>query len=108
MTHSEAIMIRRDAALMLEHAIARIGYYGHDGWPNVDNDNVCDAAHIMQHRKWSLEAMDSPASNRFWDEQRRDYNAMLESIEEREEYTEADEIADNDGRMFSADQTSQA
>jgi hypothetical protein len=33
---------------------------------------------------------------------------MLESIEEREEYTEADEIADNDGRMFSADQTSQA
>jgi hypothetical protein len=68
--------IRRNAAITLEHAIARLGYYGADGWPNC-SDDVRDAVHIIQHTKWGIEAMDSPASNRFWDAQRREYNQTL-------------------------------
>lgn len=71
-----ALTMRREAAVRLEHSIARLGYYGADGWPNC-SDDVREAVHIIQHAKWNLEAMNSPASNRFWDEQRRDYGRML-------------------------------
>ena len=70
-----ALNIRRDAALKLEHAIARIGY-----WSDTPNEDVYQAAWIIQNAKWSLEAMDSPASNRFWDGQRNDYDDMLVAI----------------------------
>jgi len=83
MTPSQAIAatsIRRDAAVRLDHTIARLGYYGADGWPKTNDDDLGDAVHIIQHAKWGIEAMNSPASNRFWAEQRREYNDMLMTI----------------------------
>ena len=74
MTTSELIETRRQAAVTLDHAIARIGYWG------TNDKDILDAAHIIQHAKWSLEAMDSPATNRFWDEQRRMYRELVESL----------------------------
>ena len=71
-----AIEIRRDAAIRLDHAIARLGYWNYNG--QCDRD----AVHLIQNAKWSLEAMDSPASNRFWSEQRQEYNAMLMELRE--------------------------
>jgi len=73
-----AIEIRRNAAVILEHAIARIGYWASDGWPNCDNDTL-KAGQLMQHVKWGIEAMDSPAVNRFWTQKRLEYEAMLVS-----------------------------
>jgi len=75
---THVVETRRNAAVILEHAIARLGYYGTDGWFNPNSD--LDAVHIIRQAKWSLEAMDSPASSRFWNEQRRAYDQMFEQL----------------------------
>ncbi len=75
--HTEAISIRRNAAVQLDHAIARLGYWNHEHYVDaVDSEAIC----IIQHAKWSLEAMDSPASNRFWAGETAKYNEMLDAI----------------------------
>jgi len=76
--NQDAIGIRRDMSVFLDHAIARLGKYS-DGWMTCD-DGDRDAVYTIQHAKWSLEAMNAPCSNRFWDEQRREYREMLNSL----------------------------
>ena len=66
---------RKKAVQTLEHAIKHIGRWDSDGWLTADCDH--DAIHELNHAKWGLEAMDSPATNRFWDEQRREYQRMI-------------------------------
>ena len=68
--------IRRNAAITLEHAIARLGHYDAQGWLTCP-ENDTEAIHIIQNAKWTLEAMDSSASNRFWETERNKYNLML-------------------------------
>lgn len=70
--------IRRQAIVTLEHAIARIGFWDAQGWLATDDDTR-EAVFTLQQAKWSLEAMDSPASfnKRFWTEERQKYDAML-------------------------------
>lgn len=78
MTQGQAVSIRRNAVVILEHAIARIGAWDAEGWLTDKCDR--DAVYLLQHAQWGLEAMDSPASNRFWDEQRREYDAMIAEL----------------------------
>jgi hypothetical protein len=75
--HAEAITIRRNAAVQLDHAIARMGYWNHEFYVDAADS---EAIWIIQNAKWSIEAMDSPASNRFWDDERRKYNEILTTI----------------------------
>lgn len=81
LTHSERIAIRRNAVVILQHAQARIGKWDAQGWLTGECDH--DAVFALQHAQWSLEAMDSLATNRFWNEQRREYDEMLETLEVR-------------------------
>lgn len=69
------IETRRKAVVILEHAIARIGAYDAEGWLTNECDH--DAVHTLRNAKWSLEAMDSPAVNRFWTQERLKYDDMV-------------------------------
>ena len=76
----KAMGIRRNAVVMLDHAIARIGQWDAQGWLTVDDDTR-EAIFTLQHAKWSLEAMDSPASNRFWERQRCEYDRLVLEVQ---------------------------
>jgi hypothetical protein len=69
------INARKQAVSVLEHAIEYLARYDKDGW--LTNDCDCIAIYALQHAKWGLEAMDAPVTNRFWDEQRREYRRRV-------------------------------
>jgi hypothetical protein len=71
------VSVRRNSAVILEHAIARLGYWDAQGWLTV-SEEVSDAISLLQHAKWGLEAMDSPACNRYWTKLRMDYEASTQ------------------------------
>lgn len=82
---NNAMLARKQACTILEHAIGHIARYDSGGW--LTNDCDGDAVYALRHALWGLEAMDSPATNRFWDEQRREYGLMLARIEYQSEST---------------------